>query len=68
MTLNEYIMSERSKDSSPYPSPVPKIECVDGFSISVQASSTHYCSPRDNEGPWDTVECGFPSAVPTEIM
>jgi hypothetical protein len=37
------------------------ITCADGFSISVQASSFHYCSPReDNAERYDSVEVGFP--------
>jgi hypothetical protein len=40
----------------------PRIVCVDGFSMSVQASSCHYCSPRENDGPYSSVEVGFPSA------
>lgn len=47
---------------------VPKIVCADGFTLSVQASSVHYCYPRENTGPWDEVEVGFPSATPTEIL
>jgi hypothetical protein len=43
---------------------LPKVVCQDGFSMSVQASETHYCSPRDNIGPWDEVEVGYPSARP----
>ncbi len=39
-----------------------KITCADGFSLSVQASSFHYCSPRTDDGPWTAVEVGFPSA------
>lgn len=35
--------------------------CADGFSVSIQASSTNYCSPRNNEGPYIRVELGFPS-------
>ena len=36
--------------------------CKDGFSMSVQASSTHYCSPRiDNATQYSSVEIGFPS-------
>ena len=31
----------------------------DGSRISVQASETHYCSPRDDDGPYTKVECGF---------
>lgn len=44
---------------------VPYISCKDGFKVSVQASNTHYCEPRDDNGPWSKVECGFPTeAVP----
>jgi hypothetical protein len=39
----------------------PQIVCADGFTISVQASAFHYCSPRRNEGPYTEVEVGFPS-------
>lgn len=42
---------------------VPRIECVDGWSISVQTSEFHYCAPRDSHGPWVRVECGYPSAA-----
>ena len=39
-----------------------RIVCPDGFSISVQASSFHYCSPRENNMEWyNEVECGYPS-------
>ena len=38
----------------------PRIKCADGFNISVQASETHYCSPRDDSGPWYEVEVGYP--------
>lgn len=31
-------------------------ECVDGTTLSVQASSSHYCTPRDNDGPYTHVE------------
>ena len=33
----------------------------DGFTMSVQASEGHYCSPRDDTGPWYRFEVGFPS-------
>lgn len=39
-----------------------RVVCADGFSVSVQASSFNYCSPRNNVGPWESVECGFPNA------
>ena len=38
------------------------IKCADGFSMSVQASRGSYCSPRDDHGPYDSVEVGFPSS------
>ena len=41
----------------------PPIVCRDGFRMSVQASSNHYCSPREDEGPWTHVEVGYPNRV-----
>ena len=46
---------------------IPPLECTDGFHISVQASSGHYCEPRNSQGPWTAVECGFPSADVPEL-
>ena len=37
--------------------------CKDGFGMSIQASETSYCTPRDNEGPYTHVEIGFPNAI-----
>lgn len=37
-----------------------QITCQDGTTLSVQVSETHYCSPRDNFGPYYQVEVGFP--------
>lgn len=42
----------------------PRIVCNDGFSISVQARAGAYCEPRNDEGPYIRVECGFPSKIP----
>lgn len=39
------------------------VECADGYRVSIQASHTHYCSPRVDyplDG-YTTVELGFPS-------
>jgi hypothetical protein len=36
----------------------------DGTKVSVQASRTHYCFPRDDGGPYLEVEVGFPSVLP----
>jgi hypothetical protein len=40
----------------------PRLECADGFSVSVQASRNHYSLPRKDAGPYDAVELGYPSA------
>ena len=42
------------------------IECSDGTSLSVQASEAHYCTPRNNYGPYTHVEVGFPTAAPPD--
>lgn len=48
---------------------VPRIVCADGFSLSVQASSMHYCAPReDDQKFYSTVEVGYPSAPVEELM
>ena len=39
------------------------VVCKDGFTVSVQASSTSYCNPRqDSAERYTSVELGFPSA------
>lgn len=39
-----------------------RIECRDGFSMSVQAGEALYCSPRIDDAPtYTAVEVGFPS-------
>ncbi len=35
---------------------VPEMVCADGFRMSVQASRAHYCSPKDEQGPYRSVE------------
>ena len=40
------------------------IECVDGTTLSVQASKMHYCKPRTNRGPFTHVEVGAASVDP----
>jgi len=46
----------------------PIIACKDGLVLSIQASSMHYCTPRDNYGPYSTVEIGFPSRKVEALM
>ena len=39
-----------------------QVICADGFSMSVQASETHYCSPRETGAErYTAVEIGYPS-------
>jgi hypothetical protein len=66
MTLNQYIAQEHVKRKNAY-EPIKPIECVDGFTISVQASRVHYCEPREKDGPYLSVECGFPSSDVPEM-
>ena len=61
--LNKHIQKPRD-DSGP----VAAIVCGDGFEVSVQAGRFIYCTPRQHQGPWTHVECGFPSAVVLEWM
>ena len=42
----------------------PRIVCADGFSISVQARSSSYCLPREDNVPHAHMEGGFPSMIP----
>ena len=39
-----------------------RLECEDGFTVSVQASHLSYCTPRkDDAVAYTHVECGYPS-------
>lgn len=71
MNVNEYLAAtrdERKGKGYAFLKVRPSIECSDGLILSVQASNTHYCQPRENNGPYSTVEIGFPSDVIPEIM
>ena len=39
-----------------------EVLCKDGFTVSIQAHSRNYCTPRDDIGPYTEVELGFPSS------
>ena len=46
--------------------PVPAVTCADGFDVSIQCSSGHYCSPRkdlDDVSLYTHFELGFPSEL-----
>lgn len=42
----------------PAPKVIPRVVCADGYELSVQASSMHYCTPREDwpAGGWTSVE------------
>ncbi|MFA5377810.1 MAG: hypothetical protein WC455_18815 [Dehalococcoidia bacterium] len=72
MNLNQWLRETRK----PWTTPSgftginirPKIECADGLILSVQASHGHYCTPREDEGPYTAVEVGYPSEAIPEFM
>ena len=63
--INEFLKNNyKSYETSigEFPEVTKRIECEDGFNISVQASEYMYCEPRINKGwPYSEVELGFPS-------
>ena len=42
--------------------------CADGFTVSIQGAERNYCSPRNNTGPYSSVELGYPSASDSLIL
>ena len=46
----------------------PKIVCNDGFIMSVQGSSGHYCTPRSTQDYYIEMEIGFPNQEEGLIM
>lgn len=63
-------MSERDKIQTisgiEFKRPNVRVLCRDGHFVSVQASDSAYCTPRDNHGPYTHVEAGLPSCPPPE--
>lgn len=70
MTIIEFLR-RTYKTRTPWNIPVirPQVKCADGFTMSVQASSSHYCIPRkDGEGYYSAVEVGYPSETTPEFF
>lgn len=70
--VNEYL-AKTYKGSERVIIRKPRVTCNDGFSVSIQASSCHYCEPRETFCPkgsrtYTTVELGFPSEADDLIM
>jgi len=57
MNVREFLKDKKNKDGRFFKT----VTCADGFTISIQASEYHYCSPRENDADWYEVELGFPS-------
>jgi hypothetical protein len=63
MTVQEWLESTVVEGRWGYQEPRPAARCKDGFTVSIQASSFHYCTPRINgKQQYTAVELGFPSA------
>ena len=45
-----------------------RVTCKDGFNVSIQANGRNYCSPRDDVGPYTSVELGMPSTTDSLII
>lgn len=48
--------------------PIPRIECMDGLTMSIQAGEGIYSTPRTFIGPFSAMEIGFPSEKIDEFM
>ena len=62
MTVKEYLKRTIEKPDNGYQLIRPRVNCEDGFSVSIQASRCHYCHPRENFlEEYDKVELGYPN-------
>jgi hypothetical protein len=64
--LSRIFAKRKTAKDGDFASNMKPIYCVDGTSLSVQASRKHSCVPKNNEGPYTAVEVGFPSVKPPE--
>ena len=62
--INDHILKDRVPQPGPYRLyAVDHITCESGLQISVQGSGAHYCSPKNDVGPYTAVEvlvCNLP--------
>ena len=83
MLTNEFILKYRNVDEKDYRGTDvehlweggirrivrnPYLICKDGFRMSVQASETHYSSPKGFADKYSEVEIGYPSDMESLIM
>lgn len=67
--LQKHLANEIVKTSTGlyYKPQSDSVKCADGTTLSVQASEYHYCTPRDNKGPYTHVEVWCVSSDVTEF-
>lgn len=69
-TFNEWL-NEGRKVTNEWHAHISRVKCADGYSISIQASSGHYCMPRetlqDAHG-YSAFELGYPSASDDALL
>lgn len=46
----------------------PRVQCKDGYTVSVQAGYGYYSRPRDDADAYTAVELGYPSEIDPELM
>lgn len=59
--INRRIKAGHDAEPGDHYTPIDPICCANGLRLSVQASKHHHCAPRNNVGPWDYLEIGFPN-------
>jgi len=64
--INQRIASTKRQDGQF--SPLARVTCSDGFSVSIQAGQYVYSAPRDDIGSWVSFELGFPSDADDLIL
>lgn len=63
MTIKEWLAKPVRTTEIGFQENRPRLYCNDGYSVSVQASEFHYCSPRLNGlQDYESVELGYPNA------
>lgn len=70
MTVNEFLKITRKVKLSGELETRPRVECGDGFSISIQASALHYCTPETSaeNTEYTNVELAYPNEPDDAIL
>lgn len=68
MNLQEFLSETETYIGQYHQDVRPRVICKDGFSMSVQGSSAHYCLPREDGSVFTHLEIGYPSDMVEEFM